>query len=393
MKITHYINTYESVKNRMSLLKKIGLITILSLIGFVSNAQTGIGTHMPDSSAKLDIVATDKGVLLPKVTLKGETDQLSIAGGKAATSLLVYNTGLEPDFPIKGFMFWNGSRWRLLTDVTTIKAKIEGVLISKSAVLIPNSYTAGVDYNGVLEIMYNGGNGGYYSEGESYEYNGLHFTLQAGQATSTGKLIYIVTGKPKVSNPTSIDNVPIRFSNDILGHMNIEGTNTTSIAQYTLHKSIVISQNLTGENIGANNGYGGTKLEWRKDDNTKIQSIKLPETGAYVFSFRLYGPVSGTSPNAAPFYISALKQGGEAPLDRPTDTLLDIAELTLVKPNNYSNYTYSINLTAAGQAGDLIYFKMSGAKGTLLTWSLSNGSDGIDYNTLANRTSMIFWKL
>ncbi len=394
MKITHYINTYESVKNRMSLLKRIGITTILLLIGFVSNAQTGIGTHMPDSSAKLDVVANDKGVLLPKVTLKGETDQVSIAGGKAATSLLVYNTGLNPDFPIKGFMFWNGSRWRLLTDATTIKAKIEGGLINKSAVLTPNSYTAGVDYSGVLEVRYNGGNGGYYSEGESYEYNGLHFTLQAGQATGTGKLTYIVTGKPKVTSPVGISNVPIRFFNNTLGNIDIGGSIVTTAVQYTLHTSISkISQGATDIIAGANSGYGGTRLSWRKDDNVEIQSIELPETGAYVFSFRLYGSATGSG--AAPFYISALKQTGSTPSDRPADTLLDIAELTLIKPVNlyYNYYTYSINLTASGQAGDLIYFKIAGANGTALSWGLSNGSNGLNYNTLANRTSMIFWKL
>lgn len=387
------IITHKVVKNQISLFKKIGTTAVLLLIGFVSYSQTGIGTHTPNPSSQLEVFSTDKGVLLPKVTLKGETDQTSISGGKAATSLLVYNTGLESNFPIKGFMFWNGTRWRLLTDATTIKAKIEGGLVSKSAVLIPNLYKAGVDYNGVLEVRYNKGNGGYYSEEETYEYNGLHFSLQPGQATSTGKLTYVVTGKPKVSNPVSIDNVPIRFSNGILGYTDIGGATSTSVAQYTLHTSVSIAQGSTAGTGGANNGYGGTKLEWRKGDNTKIQSIILPETGAYVFSFRLYGPAIGNTPTAAPFYISALKQTGDAPSDQPTDTLLDIAELTLVKPNLYSAYTYSINLTATGQAGDRIYFKMAGATGTELTWSLSNGSNGLDYNTLANRTSMIFWKL
>lgn len=119
----------------------------------------------------------------------------------------------------------------------------------------------------------------------------------------------------------------------------------------------------------------------------------MPETGAYVFSFRLYGSATGSG--AAPFYISALKQTGSTPSDRPADTLLDIAELTLIKPVNlyYNYYTYSINLTASGQAGDLIYFKIAGANGTALSWGLSNGSNGLNYNTLANRTSMIFWKL
>lgn len=388
------LSTQKIFKTKKVSITKIITTTILILIGFGSNAQTGIGTLIPDPSSQLEVASTNKGILLPKVTLKEETDQTSIAGGKAATALLIYNTGLNLNFPIKGFMFWNGSRWRLLTDATTIKAKIEGGLINKSAILTPNSYTAGVDYNGVLEVRYNGGNGGYYSEGEPYEYNGLNFALQPGQAIATGKLTYIVTGKPKVTSPASINNIPIRFLNNTLGNIDIGGSTVTAAVQYTLHTSISkISQGPTDISTGANSGYGGTLLSWRKDDNIKIQSIELPETGAYVFSFRLYGSATGSG--AAPFYISALKQTGSVPSNRPNDTLLDIAELTLIKPVNlyYNNYTYSINLTASGQAGDLIYFKIAGAKDTALTWGLSNGSNGLDYNTLANRTSMIFWKL
>lgn len=388
------LSTQKTFKTKKASITKIITTAILILIGSVSNAQTGIGTLIPDPSSQLEVVSTNKGVLLPKVTLKGETDQTSIAGNKAATSLLVYNTGLHPDFPIKGFMFWNGSKWRLLTDATTIKAKIEGGLINQSAVLTPNSYTAGVNYNGILEVRYNGGNEGYYSEGESYQYNGLNFTLQPGQATGTGKLTYIVTGKPKATSPAPINNVPIRFFNTLLGNINIGGSTVAKAVQYTLHSYISkIAQHPTEGNTGANNGYGGTPLVWRKDDNTAIRSIELPETGAYVFSFRLYGSITGSG--AAPFYISALKQTLNLPSDRPTDILLDIAEITLIKPKDiyYKNYTYSVNLTASGQAGDLIYFKIAGATGTDLSWGLSNGTDGLNYNTLANRTSMIFWKL
>lgn len=393
MKMMEHINTQKIAINKISSLKKNVITIILILIGLVSNSQTGIGTLIPDISSQLEVASANKGVLLPNVTLKSETDQTPISGGKPTTSLLIYNTGLDPDFPTKGFMFWNGSRWRLLTDATSIKTKIEGTLIAKSAVMIPNTYTAGVDYNGVLEVQYNGGNGGYYSEEEPYEYNDLHFTLQPGQATGIGKLSYLVKGKPKVGNPTTIDNVPIRFLNDTLGHMNIGGANTTSVNQYTLYRSIEISLSSTDGSKGANNGYGGTKLEWRKDNDKKIQSIELPETGAYVFSFRFYGSVEGTKA-AAPFYMSALKQAGSTPSDRPTDVLLDIAEITMVKPSDYSNLTYSVNLTATGQAGDRIYFKLAEAALTNpLKWTLSNGNDGVNYSTLANRSSMIFWKL
>lgn len=33
-----------------------------------ANAQTGIGTSTPNASAKLEVAATDKGFLLPRMT-------------------------------------------------------------------------------------------------------------------------------------------------------------------------------------------------------------------------------------------------------------------------------------------------------------------------------------
>ncbi|MCC9019560.1 hypothetical protein [Flavobacterium lipolyticum] len=397
MKITCYRKKsfiHDMVKFKALLIKNI-LGKFLILIGFVANSQTGIGTTAPHKSSELEVFSTNKGVLLPKVTLKGESDQTSIDGGTAATALLVYNTGLNPDFPTKGFMFWNGTKWRLLADANTSKAKINGGLMKNTAVLTPNTYTAGQDYDGILEVSYNGGNGGYYSEGEAYLYNGLYFKLQPGQAKGVGKLIFTVSGKPNVSSPNSIVNVPIHFLTDVLGNMNIGGTTIKTTNQYSLHRSVGISKGITGEfgTQTVNNGYGGSRLSWRKDDDVEIRSIVLPETGDYIFSFRLYGSLTGTN-SGTPFYISALKQVGPSPADRPTDVLLDIVELTIIKAGSYTFYSCPVNLAVSGQAGDAIYFKIASLAGPDLVWTLSNGTNAVvNYDKLANRTSMFFWKL
>ena len=51
------------------------------------HAQTGIGTTTPDASAKLEIFSTDKGLLIPRMTLAQRTAITSPANG-----LLVYQT-------------------------------------------------------------------------------------------------------------------------------------------------------------------------------------------------------------------------------------------------------------------------------------------------------------
>jgi hypothetical protein len=80
---------------------------LIILLGFVGTAQTGIGTTTPDASAKLDVSASNKGFLPPRVTLTSTSDTTTIAS--PATGLLVYNvgsSGLQA-----GYYYWNGTSW------------------------------------------------------------------------------------------------------------------------------------------------------------------------------------------------------------------------------------------------------------------------------------------
>lgn len=78
-------------------------------------AQTGIGTTTPNSSAKLDVYATNKGFLPPRVTLTSTTDASTIAS--PAEGLLVYNlgsVGLQA-----GYYYWNGANWATIATATS----------------------------------------------------------------------------------------------------------------------------------------------------------------------------------------------------------------------------------------------------------------------------------
>jgi len=73
-------------------------------------AQIGIQTDSPDPSSALDIVSTDKGLLIPRVEL---TNDLTAPApvNNPATGLLVYNSGANQSI---GFYFWTGSAWLML---------------------------------------------------------------------------------------------------------------------------------------------------------------------------------------------------------------------------------------------------------------------------------------
>lgn len=64
------------------------------------HAQTGIETQTPDASAKLEVAATDKGFLPPRVALTATNAFSPIVGTAAnASGLLVYNTATTTNAP------------------------------------------------------------------------------------------------------------------------------------------------------------------------------------------------------------------------------------------------------------------------------------------------------
>ena len=84
---------YNTMRNFLRLLVIVGSF-------YTANAQTGIGTTTPNASAKLDVVATDKGFLPPRVALTATNAFSPITGtSSAATGLLVYNTATAGAIP------------------------------------------------------------------------------------------------------------------------------------------------------------------------------------------------------------------------------------------------------------------------------------------------------
>ena len=96
-------------------------ITLFGIfISISSFAQTGIGTTTPNASAKLDVSASDKGFLPPRVALTASNAASPITS--PANGLLIYNTataGTSPNNVIPGYYFWNGSAWINMIGSTT----------------------------------------------------------------------------------------------------------------------------------------------------------------------------------------------------------------------------------------------------------------------------------
>ncbi len=99
-----------------------GIVVLVLCLAFLSGkAQTGIGTTTPDASAKLDVSATNKGFLPPRIALTATNASSPVTS--PATGLLVYNTattGSAPNNVAPGYYYWNGSAWvAILGNITT----------------------------------------------------------------------------------------------------------------------------------------------------------------------------------------------------------------------------------------------------------------------------------
>ena len=87
-------------------------LLFFGLFILIGHAQTGIGTTSPHTSAKLEVNATDKGFLPPRVALTATNVASPISS--PANGLLVYNTataGTTPNNVTPGYYFWNTNSW------------------------------------------------------------------------------------------------------------------------------------------------------------------------------------------------------------------------------------------------------------------------------------------
>lgn len=111
------------------------MIKYIAVLIFLFNTlllsgQIGINTENVHSSAALEVYATDKGILLPRVTLLGTKDVATIV--TPATGLLVFNTqeaagggSLGDRMEANNVYYWSGTEWSLLIHSLIIKEVVK----------------------------------------------------------------------------------------------------------------------------------------------------------------------------------------------------------------------------------------------------------------------------
>lgn len=99
-------------------------IALLFITTIASGQNVGINSTgaTPDASAMLDIIASDKGLLIPRVALTATDAAGPITS--PTTSLLIYNTataGSGATAVTPGYYYWTGSQWSRVLDAASGK--------------------------------------------------------------------------------------------------------------------------------------------------------------------------------------------------------------------------------------------------------------------------------
>ena len=343
--------------------------TTLFFLVFVTNsfAQVGIGTTSPLASSALDVTATNKGLLVPRVALTGSTDTATIAS--PATSLLVYNTataGTSPNNVIPGYYYYTGTKWERLTNggansvgafttATANGATITGGILQ----LAP----ASVDYGGIVNTdaqTFSGTktfnvdaivNGLTVGRGAGNKDTNSAFGFSAFAANTSG-LQNNAIGNSALSANTSGSNNNANganalkantsgLQNNALGTRALEA-NTVSNYNIAIGQSALVKNNgsgglipTTGPTIGVqpNNSSGNA--------NIAIGALALSEniTGHSNIGIGYGSLFTGTTDNTSGSYVTALGYwSGKNNKNGSNNTYLG-AMTSAINPANYTNST------------------------------------------------------
>lgn len=327
---------------------------------FFSSAQVGVGTTSPNASSILEINSTNKGVLLPSVNLTSNTMDLDANGSTTQpVGLLVYNSGSTLT---KGYYFWNGSEWRILSNDVGVSPQVSSINCA-NAELNPSKYTANTAYTGVLTIPYTGGNGGTYPEGNTVTSNGLTFKLQPDKLVNgNGFLTFNVSGTPTNSSPSAstitINSTSVPFYSGAACTATVGDVSMASIN----HKSIISGFSADGSTTNSQSEFltignfsfrfyfssGTANAAYSNLVNTQIRNNTSSTISIYNYSFSEWGA------NAANTVYGTLSLSpGTWTNIGETGVLFDVSEKRqyMITPvSNADKTAYRIEFLLAGSA-------------------------------------------
>ena len=223
-------------------MKKLLLQVLMPFFLSTAFAQNvGIGTVTPNASAMLDISATNKGILIPRVSLLNATDVGTIAS--PPLSLLIYNTATAgtPALAVSpGYYYWNGSKWvALIVSDNSLKAAWQ--LGGNGGTSPANNYMGTID-NQPLRFKITDTDAGYLGlDGNTY------WGFNSGNLTGTG-FSNVAIGSAALSKSNNRSNIVAVGDSALVSDgrgatLSTEGVNNTAIGSKALYANTLGSYN------------------------------------------------------------------------------------------------------------------------------------------------------
>ncbi len=246
---------------------KKNVITLLALFAFtiIKAQNVGIGTTTPNASARLDISATNKGLLIPRISLISTTDVTTITS--PVLSLLVFNTNTAiTGGSGAGFYAWSGTAWikiALTTDITS------GWGVSGNT--LTNSDFIGSNNQQPIRFKLNGNNAGFIGKRKIYIGEGAGLSENSNYGGNNAS-IGIGSAALGSSTATDLNNIGIGDSALHVLHDDLSDANR-NIALGHLAMSGKVSGN---DNVGI--GYASQKYtgsQYNTGGNISIGSYSM----------------------------------------------------------------------------------------------------------------------
>jgi trimeric autotransporter adhesin len=262
-------------------MKKIKHLAVLALIFFgapSANAQNvGIGTATPDASALLELNATNKGLLIPKVALTSLSDAVTIAA--PATGLLVYNTNAAVPGGV-GFYYNSGKGsaiWVKLLSGSGAGWSLTGNAATDSTL----NFIGTTDLKPLVFRVNNG------FAGQLSSIGGISIGRAANGTTKIAEPSVVAIGDSALFS--NQDNFNVAVGSQAL-FSNTVGTSNTAIGNYSLVSNVIGSLNvaigdftLSSNDSSYNTAVGYAALSNTQDEqNTAVGAFALSDnTGGY----------------------------------------------------------------------------------------------------------------
>nr|WP_315027940.1 hypothetical protein [uncultured Chryseobacterium sp.] len=193
------------------------IISVFFLFGSITFGQVGINTTKPDPSAVLDIKHSNKGLLIPRLSLQSKTDLSTIPN--PANGLIVYNltnsTGTGNNVVADNFYVFSATSnsWNLLVTDSVLNTAIEGLGVPQLQVVANASGNNDTSYIGndlganIRRLYYNtkvfdknntydAANSEFKAPKNGYYQIDASLLLKSYQAQSTTNIVRLGVSKP-----------------------------------------------------------------------------------------------------------------------------------------------------------------------------------------------------